>query len=176
MYTDKFKVVSVSTNTNSFGLYGVKILSKAGLCFEVGVGSIYKPALGDILNVALTDKNDLRGIEGINYEIPKRKPSPPQEVIDEVWSTDWHLNLTLAKKPEPVKLEQTEIRSSEDYKGMTPYMASAIAEGFCEGEDATEEQQLAAWQYLHDTGLAYQLQGWYGRNATSLIEQGLISK
>jgi hypothetical protein len=58
---------------------------------------------------------------------------------------------------------------------MTPYLASAIAEGFCEGENATREQQIEAWQYLHDTGLAYSLQGWYGRTATALIEEGIIN-
>jgi hypothetical protein len=58
---------------------------------------------------------------------------------------------------------------------MTPYLASAIAEGFCEGENATRKQQIEAWQYLHDTGLAYSLQGWYGRTATALIEEGIIN-
>lgn len=58
---------------------------------------------------------------------------------------------------------------------MTPYLATAIAEGFCEGEDATYEQQVQAWQYLHDTRLAYQLQGWYGRQIKVLIEQGIIN-
>lgn len=59
---------------------------------------------------------------------------------------------------------------------MTDYLACAIAEGFCEGENATEEQQIEAWQYLHDTRLAYSLQGWYGRTATKLIEEGKINK
>ena len=58
---------------------------------------------------------------------------------------------------------------------MTPYLASAIAEGFCEGENTTREQQIEAWQYLHDTGLAYSLQGWYGRTAKQLIEEGIIN-
>ena len=59
---------------------------------------------------------------------------------------------------------------------MTDYLACAIAEGFCEGENATEEQQIEAWQYLHDTRIAYSLQGWYGRTATTLIEEGIINK
>ena len=59
---------------------------------------------------------------------------------------------------------------------MTDYLACAIAEGFCEGENATEEQQIEAWQYLHDTRLAYSLQGWYGRTATTLIEERIINK
>jgi len=41
---------------------------------------------------------------------------------------------------------------------------------------STEDEQLEAWQYLHDTGLAYQLQGWYGRSAIALIEAGLIEE
>jgi hypothetical protein len=63
---------------------------------------------------------------------------------------------------------------------LTPYLATAIAEGFCEGENAnywgTKEQQIEAWQYLHDTKLAYKLQGWFGRTAQNLIEQGIINK
>ena len=59
---------------------------------------------------------------------------------------------------------------------MTPYLATAIAEGFCEGEGATREQQIEAWQYLHDTGLAYKLQGFFGRNAQHLIKEGIINK
>jgi len=58
----------------------------------------------------------------------------------------------------------------------TPYLASAYAEGFCEGEGASQEQQLEAWAYLIKTKICYSLQGFYGRTASSLIERGLISK
>lgn len=47
-----------------------------------------------------------------------------------------------------------------------------LAEGF---EEGTEEQIIEAWQYLHDTGLAYKLQGWFGRMAQGLLEQGIIN-
>lgn len=57
----------------------------------------------------------------------------------------------------------------------TPYLATAYAEGFCEGEGATQEEQVQAWQYLIDTGLAWQLQGFFGRTATALIEQGICN-
>lgn len=56
---------------------------------------------------------------------------------------------------------------------MDSYTACAIAEGF-DGEEHTTEEIHDAWQYLVDTGLAWSLQGWYGRNAANLIESGLI--
>lgn len=65
-------------------------------------------------------------------------------------------------------------RSTKFYKSLTPYLATAYAEGFCEGDGATEIEQLTAWQYLHDTKQAYKLQGWFGRTAQSLIERGAI--
>ena len=55
---------------------------------------------------------------------------------------------------------------------MTDYEATGLAEGWIPAE--SEEQVIDAWQYLHDTGLAYKLQGWFGRTAQSLLEAGEI--
>jgi len=56
---------------------------------------------------------------------------------------------------------------------MNQYTAVGIAEGFIDAE--SEDQYLEAWQYLVDTGLAWRLQGWFGRTAAALIEQGHIN-
>ena len=56
----------------------------------------------------------------------------------------------------------------------TPYDASACVEGF-DGLDHDEDTILSAWQYLVDTGLAWRLQGWYGRTANQLINDGYIT-
>ncbi len=54
---------------------------------------------------------------------------------------------------------------------LTPIDAVLIAEGV---EPASREVQLAAWQYLVDTGLAWELQGFFGRTATDLLRAGVI--
>lgn len=53
---------------------------------------------------------------------------------------------------------------------MSTFDAVMIAEGVQQVE--TEAEYLEAWQMLIDTGMAYQLQGWFGRIANQLIESG----
>ena len=56
---------------------------------------------------------------------------------------------------------------------MSRYEAVGLAEGFIEG---TNEEVINAWQYLVNTGLAWQLQGFFGRTAKALIEEGIIKE
>ncbi len=49
--------------------------------------------------------------------------------------------------------------------------AVMIAEGVTEVED--QDTYIEAWQLLIDTGLAWQLQGFFGRTAQHLIESGI---
>ena len=65
------------------------------------------------------------------------------------------------------------IRKTAVYKRMSGFHAIEICEGFGEGEGASQDEAHAAWQYLIDTGRCWHLQGWYGRTANDLIEQGL---
>ncbi len=56
---------------------------------------------------------------------------------------------------------------------MNDYDAVMIAEGVIEADN---DRQIEAWQHLVDTGLAWSLQGWFGRTAMDLIEQGIIER
>ena len=56
---------------------------------------------------------------------------------------------------------------------MNQFNAVGIAEGWIEAE--SEDQYIEAWQSLIDSGLAWKLQGWFGRTAQQLIEQGICS-
>ena len=55
---------------------------------------------------------------------------------------------------------------------MDNYTATGIAEGWIPCND--EDRVIEAWQHLHNTGLAYTLQGRFGRTATSLLQAGII--
>ena len=55
---------------------------------------------------------------------------------------------------------------------MTGFDAVMIAEGVEEAK--SQEEYLEAWQLLVNTGLAWTLQGWFGRTATEPIKAGHI--
>lgn len=57
---------------------------------------------------------------------------------------------------------------------MDNYTAIMIAEGVIEPKD--EQKVIEAWQQLIDTGIAWQLQGWFGRQAKLMIEAGLCKR
>lgn len=57
---------------------------------------------------------------------------------------------------------------------LSDYDAIGIAEGYIEENDNT--RIIAAWQHLVDTGLAWTLQGWFGRQAESMIQEGIIKE
>lgn len=50
--------------------------------------------------------------------------------------------------------------------------AVGIAEGYIDASN--EDEYYEAWQFLLDTGLVWQLQGWFGRTAMAMIDEGLI--
>lgn len=56
---------------------------------------------------------------------------------------------------------------------MDDYTAIGLAEGFIDSED--QDEIIEAWQHLIDTGLCWQLQGFFGRTARQLIDAGVCT-
>ena len=56
---------------------------------------------------------------------------------------------------------------------MNAYRACGLCEGFEEPRD--DDEVIEAWQFMIDTGLAWKLQGRFGRTANDLIEGGICS-
>lgn len=54
---------------------------------------------------------------------------------------------------------------------MDDLTAVQIAEGQIEVD--TQDEIIEAWQHLIDTGLCWQLQGWFGRTAFELLAKGI---
>jgi hypothetical protein len=60
------------------------------------------------------------------------------------------------------------IRATQEYK-------DRLVKGFTFEESVrTEGEYLAWWQWLVDTGMAWILEGWYGRVAKGMIDNGQI--
>jgi hypothetical protein len=56
---------------------------------------------------------------------------------------------------------------------MTTDITTAII-NYETGQMTTEEEAIELFQHLVDTGMAWELQGHYGRTATALIEAGYL--
>jgi hypothetical protein len=78
----EFAVAQKSSNTNSFGLYGIILVAKDGSAWEAAHGYLDCPEQGDVVSLGL-DGNSEPIFTG--YEIPRRLKNAPQEVVDAVW-------------------------------------------------------------------------------------------
>jgi hypothetical protein len=43
-------------------------------------------------------------------------------------------------------------------------------------DEERREHLVSCWQFLIDTGMAWRLQGWFGRTANALIENGICTR
>lgn len=81
----KLKVVSVSSNHNSFGLRGMILISDNGQGWEAAANDLNVKAKGDVVNVRTLDNGE-PDFSGLGFEIPHRlNPDPPAKLMKEVW-------------------------------------------------------------------------------------------
>ena len=89
MYKE-FKVVTVSSNTNSFGLRGFICVAKDGHAFQAAAGSINVPKKDTILRIPFLLDREGNPTQSLNYpggfEIPERLENCPVDVVKEIWN------------------------------------------------------------------------------------------
>ena len=56
---------------------------------------------------------------------------------------------------------------------LTPFQAINLVEGI--DQEEYDGQVIEAWQYLHDSRIAYELQGFFGRTCYELLQAGVIN-
>ena len=78
-----FKLVAISSNTNSFGLNQYIFLAPSG---EAWCGCKYKPCCnlkeGDFVTLP---KDRAAGLSSLGFEVPMEMPNPPRNVIEEAF-------------------------------------------------------------------------------------------
>jgi hypothetical protein len=83
-----FKVAAVSSNANSFGLRGMVLMARTGEAWQVGVNHLNVKQVGHLVSGELIGEGgryEGRQFYGMEYEIPKKLPNAPSNVVEEVW-------------------------------------------------------------------------------------------
>jgi hypothetical protein len=84
MSTKSFKVASVSSNRNSFGLTGLILIARDGEAWEVGANYLNVKAKGEVISVPIGGRHG-RHFDCLGFEIPTPLPHAPEGVVAEVW-------------------------------------------------------------------------------------------
>jgi len=89
----EFKVIAITSNTNSFGLRQCVLVAKNGLAYKACANSINMPKQGSVITIPYQGGSGDIGDAPITlsfahkgFEIPERIEDAPREVIDEFWN------------------------------------------------------------------------------------------
>ena len=108
----------------------------------------------------------------VEYEIRQWDPEHQEEDVFlcqwEITATGWFVDERGTRHEKPGSAEVKPFGYERLVDDLT---VVGIAEGFV--DCANFDLELAAWQKLIDTGVAWKLQGWFGRRAQGLIAHGL---
>lgn len=81
--TQPFIVVARSSNTNSFGLYGMVLVNRAGHGYEVAANHLNARSVNDLVRVPI-DASGAPLWERMGYELPRSLGTVPEAVRQEV--------------------------------------------------------------------------------------------
>ena len=84
-YSKVFKVIGVSRNTNSFGLYGHMLMAKDGEAWSAGASIHNKKKTGDLVHLFYTKPDGNEFDWAGQFEIPERLPDCPKDLINSFW-------------------------------------------------------------------------------------------
>lgn len=83
-----FKLASLSSNTNSFGLRGAVLVARDGDAWEVGINHLAVDHLrsnGNKVTLDVDDEGHIHGSPVFSFEIPRKFPKAPPEVIRQLF-------------------------------------------------------------------------------------------
>lgn len=147
----EFIVAGRSAQRNGFGLYRYLFVNRAGNSFFAFKSDMFK--INSVITVPGADFSRL-GFEAVNQVGEKM----PLETLKRCWDRQG--------QPEP-KLKRQ--RKAVKRPSVTELMA-------WEDNQLDEQGMIDLFQRLIDTGMAWTLQGMYGRQAARLIEAGLCHR
>lgn len=82
---DQFRVVSVSENTNSFGLRQMILMSRSGVAYKVCSNHLNVKRMGQVIDVSV-NRFGSYDWASLGFELPEKAVrQPPPEVLKEVW-------------------------------------------------------------------------------------------
>ena len=84
--TVEFKVAAVSSNTSSFGLYQMFLVSRDGLVFTACKSD--PPRQGEIISIPVAVDGVITSSAAFHFEIPHKLEKAPKPVVDELWATE----------------------------------------------------------------------------------------
>jgi hypothetical protein len=86
----RFKPFRVSSNTNSFGLRGVWIISFSGRVFEIALSHLamdYIKEKGEVI-LPVDKQGDILSTMYFSFELPEKKPRCPRDVRRKIWNSE----------------------------------------------------------------------------------------
>ena len=88
----EFKVVAVTSNTNSFGLKQCILVARNGLAYKACANSLNMPEQGSVITIPYAGGSGDIGDAPITlsfaqkgFEIPERQEDAPREAVAEIW-------------------------------------------------------------------------------------------
>lgn len=88
--TEKFRVIAVSDNTNSFGLRQVIMIARSGAAYKACKTDRFCPKKGDEVNIPVNvlGLHKSYNFAAAGYELPEPLPNAPKDLVNEIFKDE----------------------------------------------------------------------------------------